>query len=569
MATSSATRSSAVSLHIGLNAVDPRHYQGWTGTLNACEADAKDMAAIARSRRMSPDTLLTKSATRARVLSEIRQAAKHLAAGDLFFLTYSGHGGQVPDVTGEEGDKQDETWCLYDGELIDDELYVELSKFRRGVRILVLSDSCHSGTVARVARMMAALPAAAPGMRRKLMPPDVAERVYQANKKFYDGLQRSIAKASGAVKRADGSDMVLHPAAGARVASLAPRFNPALILISGCQDNQTSMDGEKNGAFTEALLGVWQRGSFTGDYRRFHREIVSRLPGSQSPNLFVLGSSAKFLREQPFSVQGQPARRVTPQTAKVFVDGVSFPKRPRRALGIAEVATMPVTAAAFNTAATEAAVVGGSVISFVQGVTAERREAIVNASLLAQLVANKAVSDKTRIYAWYESYFDALANIGWVVQDRGFAEYTESSKNFEAHKAIINVATTLLGPATTALAIVKTTLESLQSMNESSPWITIFNREAQSARAARFQVGLAQQDENGQFFVDLMAFGLQAKATITQVLFFKSKKSKATLRHYSGRVTINTQVLDAIAKDIADKLIKHSADYIKLLPDDL
>ena len=55
----------------------------------------------------------------------------------------------MPDVIGEEADKLDETWCLYDGQLIDDELYFELSKFAAGVRILVLSDSCHSGTVVR------------------------------------------------------------------------------------------------------------------------------------------------------------------------------------------------------------------------------------------------------------------------------------------------------------------------------------------------------------------------------------------------------------------------------------
>jgi metacaspase-1 len=46
-------------------------------------------------------------------------------------------------------DKKDETWCLYDGELIDDELYNELGGFAAGVRVLVLSDGCHSGSVVR------------------------------------------------------------------------------------------------------------------------------------------------------------------------------------------------------------------------------------------------------------------------------------------------------------------------------------------------------------------------------------------------------------------------------------
>ena len=40
-----------LALTIGLNAVDPKHYQGWSGKLNACEADARDMAEIARSRK--------------------------------------------------------------------------------------------------------------------------------------------------------------------------------------------------------------------------------------------------------------------------------------------------------------------------------------------------------------------------------------------------------------------------------------------------------------------------------------------------------------------------------------
>jgi hypothetical protein len=38
-----------MSLHIGLNAVSPDHYSGWSGDLIACEFDANDMAAIRNS----------------------------------------------------------------------------------------------------------------------------------------------------------------------------------------------------------------------------------------------------------------------------------------------------------------------------------------------------------------------------------------------------------------------------------------------------------------------------------------------------------------------------------------
>jgi hypothetical protein len=39
-----------VALTIGLNSVDPKHYGGWSGELNACEADAEDMADIGQAR---------------------------------------------------------------------------------------------------------------------------------------------------------------------------------------------------------------------------------------------------------------------------------------------------------------------------------------------------------------------------------------------------------------------------------------------------------------------------------------------------------------------------------------
>ncbi len=43
----------ALSLHIGLNLVDPKHYGGWSGPLAACECYANDMAAIVAQRPLT------------------------------------------------------------------------------------------------------------------------------------------------------------------------------------------------------------------------------------------------------------------------------------------------------------------------------------------------------------------------------------------------------------------------------------------------------------------------------------------------------------------------------------
>ena len=301
---STATKPKALSLHLGLNSVSAAHYEGWDGPLAACEFDAKDMTALAKSRGMKATTLLTKKATRAALLTAMRSAAKALKKGDLFFMTFSGHGGQVPDTNRDEPDRKDETWCLWDGQLIDDELYFELSRFGRGVRVLVVSDSCHSGSVTR-ARVPPPLPA---GQRARLMPDGVAQRVYAAHDALYDGLQSAVFKAAAAA-RADDPDAALAQVAvsgpSAQALTLTGPFKPAVLLISGCQDNQYSMDGDHNGAFTEQLLRTWNHGRFSGSYAQLHAQVRAAMPPSQSPNLFVLGPPsdvAALVAQKAFSV---------------------------------------------------------------------------------------------------------------------------------------------------------------------------------------------------------------------------------------------------------------------------
>jgi hypothetical protein len=278
-----------ISLHIGLNTVDPEHYDGWNGRLAACEFDANDMLAIADVRGFDSELLLTRSATANAVTDAIRRASQELTSGDFFFCTYSGHGGQVPDRNGEESpDGMDETWVLFDRQLVDDELYSLWHGFEQGVRILVLSDSCHSGTMTRDARAM--FEAVVPMIvdrgiiddqkpRTKDLPRSVQDATYQQHRELYDDIQASNPTSDEVEVRA------------------------AVLLMSGCQDDQLSLDGNRNGLFTQTLRRVWNDGGFSGRYRRFHKEILALMPPTQTPNFFPLGTGTRaFSREQPFTI---------------------------------------------------------------------------------------------------------------------------------------------------------------------------------------------------------------------------------------------------------------------------
>jgi hypothetical protein len=272
-------QATGLALHIGLNGVDPGHYAGWPGTLVACEADATDMHAITSGRGFTTQIMLTKQATSSAVTSAIQDAADRLKAGDLFVLTYSGHGGQVADVSGDESDALDETWVLYDRQLIDDELFALWGSFVPGVRILVLSDSCHSGSVVRDAFYAASSANAELAPRFKFLPREIQRKTNDAHRAEYEQIQRD------------------HPGGDRE------QLKATVLLISGCQDNQYSRDGDRNGMFTEQLRAVWENGRFRGDYRGLFQAITQRMLPDQTPNYMTVGPANRdFERAMPFTI---------------------------------------------------------------------------------------------------------------------------------------------------------------------------------------------------------------------------------------------------------------------------
>ncbi|GHJ33053.1 hypothetical protein TPA0910_74860 [Streptomyces hygroscopicus subsp. sporocinereus] len=280
-----------LSVHIGLNQVDPAAYDGWSGELGAGEQDAVDMARLADAARFDvTDPLLSAAATAETVTATLEAAAARLAEGDILFLSYAGHGGQVPDLNHDEtGDRLDETWVLYDRQLVDDELFELFGKFAKGVRIWLLSDSCHSGTVAgRLAETLSAqeldrrfrtVEPEEVGRRIRAMPQSVQSAVYRRDRDAYDRIQNT------------------------RTAKDLTRIDASVLKISGCQDNQTSADGIVNGLFTGTLLEVWRDGAFAGSYRGLHREVVRRMPPDQTPDFVQAGvANPAFVRQRPFTI---------------------------------------------------------------------------------------------------------------------------------------------------------------------------------------------------------------------------------------------------------------------------
>ena len=183
------------------------NYPGTTNDLNGCINDQIDL-----SLRLAVDfpgfqISMFKDAevTRSRFIKEVVSAIAYINPGDVLLVHYSGHGTKVTDVNGDEKDGYDEALYLYDGTVIDDDIGYALKSIPDGATVVLMFDSCFSGTVTRTLK----------NQNRFIPNPNID---------------------STAVKRI-------------RI----PKEEMKWIVFSGCQEDQTSADATFNGRFNGAF----------------------------------------------------------------------------------------------------------------------------------------------------------------------------------------------------------------------------------------------------------------------------------------------------------------------------
>jgi hypothetical protein len=241
---------------IGIN-----NYPGTGSDLSGCINDANDWKAELERRGFTVEELLDKQATKAAMHQAISNLVKQARAGDVAVITYSGHGSWIADEDNDEPDARDEVLCPYDinNPLTDDELYDIFAERERGVRIVLISDSCHSGSVSKFRPS----PSGTVAPRVRFLPPE----------QFLKG--SALTAAATRVVRSFGKP---RPFGG--------------VLLSGCQDTEYSYDanfgGRPNGAFTYFALKALAGLAPNATYRDWYRAYRASLPTQsypQTPNL--------------------------------------------------------------------------------------------------------------------------------------------------------------------------------------------------------------------------------------------------------------------------------------------
>jgi len=130
---------------VGIN-----NYPGISNDLQGCVNDAYDWSTLLNEYGFATSLLLDSQATRQNIKTALDDLVVSAAEGDVVVFTYSGHGTQFIEFGGDEGDAYDEALSVYDGRILDDELRVIINQIDPRVTLLVISDSCFSGSVTRL-----------------------------------------------------------------------------------------------------------------------------------------------------------------------------------------------------------------------------------------------------------------------------------------------------------------------------------------------------------------------------------------------------------------------------------
>jgi len=356
-----------MSLHIGVNVLDSSHYGDEVAELASCVNDAKATLRLAERLGYTGSVLTNQEATVANVTAEIRAIADALFSGDVFLFAFSGHGGQIPNTSAdEEPDGMDETLCLYDRMLIDDELHMVLGEFRTGVRVFLLFDSCHSATAAKGKQLVEVGRKAIKDIKLKDLEgsllqlevdlatvPVTKQNIHsseplevrsaepltkeQLDDAMADDLNTDDLKPVGPAKLSPQSKEVIQlfgdleaaaalgqsklllpwetPYKGANRALydtvrnvVGPKemavLEAKVVSFAACLDSQTTLAGNVLSEFTSNLMTVWGDGKYDGD----SEQLIARLKqlGSHNgavPTLTTYGTGGSALAyERPFAI---------------------------------------------------------------------------------------------------------------------------------------------------------------------------------------------------------------------------------------------------------------------------
>jgi len=226
--------------------------------------------------------------------------------------------------------------------------------------------------------------------------------------------------------------------------------------------------------------------------------------------------------------------------------------RQSRAVGL------PRTRMIDNTEPADAAVVGSNLLTFIEGVSRQNREDIMDSFLFATLVANKAFDPETQSTEWYASLYKVLSTVGWLSSSWSYERYQSNHQTFTMEEAGLEIiasaiaAAALPGPA--AAAMLTVAADALKALAAQEKPLGLFERQSKSHNGASFRIGACSEVANGTVNLAMGAINFQTSSKVTNVLFWEWNSTDVKTFRGEDNLVLNTRLYGQIREQIRQRL---------------
>lgn len=188
----------------------------------------------------------------------------------------------------------------------------------------------------------------------------------------------------------------------------------------------------------------------------------------------------------------------------------------------------------------EASLMGANspvIIAFADGVSPNKRQALLNCIAYSERYANHEADRKTETLKWHEAYAESMLHCGWTGTNYAFKDYHTSDVNVTMDSLVLDIVLIAAGANGAALVSVLTNVFS--AIKSDNKLITLFDKNSSSSTVANCQIMPCLESEKGIAVTVMTALECKFSKTEGGSWFWKWKASDMSIKNAASVVNFN------------------------------
>jgi hypothetical protein len=205
-----------------------------------------------------------------------------------------------------------------------------------------------------------------------------------------------------------------------------------------------------------------------------------------------------------------------------------------------------------------ACITAGSIICFMEGLSAQQKSDVLNSTLLAQLSANKKFDREANTVGWYNEYITILRRHGWNIQAFNFIKH-ESSQIYELSFVVLNTLADTMGNK--LIPTIRAAIDATKSLKKDSKAFTIWKETTHSSNGGNFTV-LPCSNVDNAITMFMGCFYFSAKNVDTDFLWHLWNPQNIEFYKSAQIGVLNENVYAPLRDSVIEKLSTDATNFI-------